>query len=483
MPALEAVTSRMPLSFPACSNRASFCLVVRRMVRQRFVDEPRRISPIPSPQSSEEAVGPPREKQQKGTEPMRRLLTLLISCLFGFGATELRAAEPFFMRLGFLDGGNLSANNTMSADGTVVVGAAASSNGSQAFRWSLDTGMENLYDLIGQPTGSIATGVSADGSVIVGGTNNLGAFYLSGNTLTLFAPRNVRGISGDGSVIAGAVQTSQTVPAMFDASNNFAATQLGLLPGHITGGAVAVSQDGNVIVGSTSVGTEASLAAFRWTKTEGISSLNAGTASTAVAASLDGSVIVGQRAHPNGTEAFRWENGVTVGLGDLDGGSFFSRAADVSDDGSIVVGLAITDLGGEGFIWDEANGMRNLQQVLETDFGLEGSLQGWTLRSANAISADGLTITGEGINPDGNQEAWIATLDAPTTTAEKRRDNRRPQRCLPHLCQPQRCRPSRCRPQRCQPQWCGVRQHGFHIRRPFQREGAGDGFSPSPQCD
>ena len=36
---------------------------------------------------------------------------------------------------------------------------------------------------------------------------------------------------------------------------------------------------------------------------------------------------------------------------------------------------------------------------------------GWTLLEASGVSADGRTIVGTGINPDGNREAWMVTLD------------------------------------------------------------------------
>ena len=51
------------------------------------------------------------------------------------------------------------------------------------------------------------------------------------------------------------------------------------------------------------------------------------------------------------------------------------------------------------FIWDTLNGMRNLKYLFENEYGLD--LTDWHLRSASAISADGLTIAGTGINPDG----------------------------------------------------------------------------------
>ena len=102
-----------------------------------------------------------------------------------------------------------------------------------------------------------------------------------------------------------------------------------------------------------------------------------------------------------------------TGLGDLSGGEFKSKAWNVSADGSIVVGYSESALGYEAFVWDTDNGMRNLKDVLEGDYGLD--LTGWTLREAWDISADGLTIVGYGINPDGNTEAWAATIPEPAT--------------------------------------------------------------------
>ena len=61
----------------------------------------------------------------------------------------------------------------------------------------------------------------------------------------------------------------------------------------------------------------------------------------------------------------------------------------------------------EAFIWDQANGMRELDEVL-TALGLD--LTDWTLAEARGISSDGLTIVGFGINPDGDTEAWMATI-------------------------------------------------------------------------
>jgi len=102
-----------------------------------------------------------------------------------------------------------------------------------------------------------------------------------------------------------------------------------------------------------------------------------------------------------------------MGLGDFAGGATLSQAFGTSADGSVVVGRGMSALGNEAFIWDSANGMRELDQVLANELGLD--LTGWTLTSAAGISADGLTIAGYGTNPSGNTEAWIAVIPEPSS--------------------------------------------------------------------
>jgi hypothetical protein len=73
-----------------------------------------------------------------------------------------------------------------------------------------------------------------------------------------------------------------------------------------------------------------------------------------------------------------------------------------------VVGKGSGESGGAAFIWTKRDGLRDLNQVLEQDYGVD--LTDWMLRTAWSISDDGLTIVGTGDNPDGFIEAWIVRL-------------------------------------------------------------------------
>ena len=138
--------------------------------------------------------------------------------------------------------------------------------------------------------------------------------------------------------------------------------------------------------------------------------------SQAIDVSADGSIIVGQSSGASGTEAYRWTSGTgMVGIGDLAGGGFGSQANGISADGTIIVGRGTEAGGDRAFLWTQSLGMTNLKDFLIGN-GATG-LAGWTLLEARGISADGTAIVGVGFNPDGNIEAWLATVPEPSTLA------------------------------------------------------------------
>ncbi len=99
--------------------------------------------------------------------------------------------------LGYVAGGGFfSKSNAVNSDGSVVVGVSKSTSSNEAFRWTQETGMQSLtqwleksgYTLSGWSDTS-ATGVSDDGSVVVG-------YGISSNGYEAFIARGKSGLLG-----------------------------------------------------------------------------------------------------------------------------------------------------------------------------------------------------------------------------------------------------------------------------------------------
>lgn len=101
------------------------------------------------------------------------LFTTSIAIASIFAASHVSAA--FFQGLGHLPSTSsfpVSQAHAVSADGSVVVGYSSSGNGGfEAFRWTLQDGLQGLGDFPGGLRDSRAWDLSADGEVIVGAGN------------------------------------------------------------------------------------------------------------------------------------------------------------------------------------------------------------------------------------------------------------------------------------------------------------------------
>jgi len=140
--------------------------------------------------------------------------------------------------------------------------------------------------------------------------------------------------------------------------------------------------------------------------------LPGGNVSEARGVNADGTVVVGfgTAAGISSGEAFRWtQAGGMAGLGFLPGGSY-SEANGVNADGTVVVGSSSASGTGPAFRWTQAGGMQSVQALLAAK-GV--STTGWTLTSAQGVSADGQVIVGYGVDPSGRTQAWIARLGTP----------------------------------------------------------------------
>lgn len=367
---------------------------------------------------------------------------------------RLLATAPFFYGLGDLPGGPIgSAAKGISGDGQTIVGYSWGGPGSddvEAVRWTLGTsGAPSMEPLgfLSNATVSSGRAASADGSIIVGHSKD-GASesfrWIDGTNPTMVAIPDLPGdngsghgvamdVSNDGTVIAGRTRSSDGLEAYVwrqDENDLHAPGQtigLGDLPGGAFDSvALAISGDGSTAVG-WGTNSENRMQAFRWEESESVMVAlpDSGIESSAWDVSLDGSVVVGgdrlsedvlrgkKVIAPATNEAYRWTEAGMVYLGDLEGGRHWSSAAAVSADGSVVAGSSETSIGQEAFVWDQVNGMRNLKDTLITDFGLGDDLAGWQLELVWDVTPDGLTFVGEGFNPNGDREAFIARITPP----------------------------------------------------------------------
>lgn len=220
----------------------------------------------------------------------------------------------------------------------------------------------------------------------------------------------------------------------------------------------AISADGKTIVGTVDGH------AFHWNETTGFQTLEPlypflTDGSTATGVSPDGNHVTGTIGLFFGPDAYRWDvaeatiealHGSNINQSPLS----FADGFDITDD-DLVVGIIVVDAPIYYGVWGGAeelplqrgaliavstNGTAvgysedisgpleavislsagasfvSLKNLLVNDYGL--NLAGWTLNFAVDVSEDGRTIVGSGTNPDGNPEAWVVTFsESPATPA------------------------------------------------------------------
>lgn len=334
-------------------------------------------------------------------------------------------SPPCFQGLGDLPGGGPHCEVAgISKDGGTVVGMSSSANGSEAFRWTVATGLQGLGDAPGGAFISFAVAASFDGSVIVGRcrTSNINideAFrWTSGEGIVPLGdlPGGIIHsaawcVSSNGAVIAGNGQTANGTEA-FRWTSATGMVGLGDLGGGIhDSNALGISQDGSILFGfgTSTEGREA----FRWTQSTGMVGLGDFPGgefhSTMANCTADGLMAVGDARIGGFSQAFRWtpQSGMVL-MGDIPGGLELSVPIDMSPFGELTVGAGFGPQSFEAVIWDSANNIQRVAQKIQDAGAFIPA--GWTLTKAVgvALNSNVVTIVGNGINPQGNTEGWIA---------------------------------------------------------------------------
>ena len=345
-------------------------------------------------------------------------------------------AQPSFTGIGTLDGVGSSLVEYVSSDGAVVVGKSnvTAWYPYEVVSWSRKDGMVSLTPGVysSDPGGSNGTGSVLAGNYIHAQQRTTEAFWWTpdrGAVAMGDLPGGdffsaVRGVSARGDILVGYSSSERSTEGHVEGfiwTEETGMVDLGDLPDYaIDSGARCVSVDGRVIAGGMvfDQGNEA----IRWTEEDGMVRLGdfpgGNHSSGSVAISADGSVIVGNGFDADGQRAFRWteETGM-VALPKVHPNQFVQRAYGASWDGNVIVGEAAASGGGGAgpFYWTAKDGIRWLADV----FDEHGVIvpDGWVELVPRAVSADGRTIVGYGVNPQGNTEGFVAYL-GPTCRAD-----------------------------------------------------------------
>jgi probable HAF family extracellular repeat protein len=254
-------------------------------------------------------------------------------------------------------------------DASVVVGFSRETlSRYRAFRWTEASGFVNLGILPGGDADSRsgASGVSADGSVVVGYSGGEAFRWTLGSGMVQLALPSGR-------------------------------------PSNSSANAIAVSDDGAIIAGHLNLSSSPNV--LRWTATGEVEWIEPSRNVWVTEMSADGEVIVGWGEG----EAFRWTRlaGI-VSLG-RPNGCAFTEANAVSGDGRIVAVECSDGMGvWQQYLWDVDSGFRRTGDVLES-IGAHVADAGYV--GASALSFDGSTMLGYSSSANAHRP-WIARFPA-----------------------------------------------------------------------
>ena len=339
---------------------------------------------------------------------------LLVTTLTATLTLAAAVQTPSFQGLGQMPGATFGTYASgISGDGSTIMGygwvcAAGQSkcNSSDtvlAYRWTV----AGKYQILGSRGNSDFFGagaVSYDGSVIAGEhalPNTFEAFRWTAAHGMMQIPINIASaITADGMMVAGGDNWWKT---------SGQAGIFGPFPGEqdqtqafgLSGTGQAPVAVGAAIKGSDANG--ATFHAFQWTPAGDLQDLGltTGAESMATAISANSLVIVGEARDASGFwRAFRWT--ASTGMQDIGSlGGPESAAFAANADGTVIVGTSLTT-GSTGsshcFVWTAKTGMQDLKILLQAA-GVHTADKWVALVELDGVSADGTVMVGYGQSP------------------------------------------------------------------------------------
>jgi uncharacterized membrane protein len=354
--------------------------------------------------------------------PMRRRFTLF----FAVACASAAFAGNAFYALGVADAESESLGWAVSADGSTIVGF----DSGQPFFWSRTDGKIFIESTDLDLTSAV--GVSADGSVIVGnaatGTGQRAWRWVRGQEIELlplplgYLRTRASGVSADGMSVAGTATNPGSAQARAFRWSPDESTRL-LTPDNYSE-AYAISAGGDAIAGGF-------FPPFVWREDTGFIPLARPEEAEIVyayAISGDGSIQAGEAASANDpTFAIEWRDGDYTLLDHLPEATY-SAVYTANGDGSVLAGRS--SVGGltglNAAVWDAQRRVIDPNAYLDS-LGIDRG--GLHLTFIRGISHDGRVLAGWGERDIGDgetrREAWVATLELPMScAADMNRDQR-----------------------------------------------------------
>lgn len=356
---------------------------------------------------------------------MRKTSGILLAVIVAGGA------ESQFTPLGFAAGdGTYSHATSVSDDGSRVGGMSAGPKGLEPLIWD-GLSPQALALPTGFTAGAYINDISGDGqhavAISLAPEGFRGVYWDASGTPTVMPTPTGPGamsaivtINYDGSAMGGFNNQTFFPELTGDAWSSNAGTQTnhGDIPGGVNDASlIGVTNDGSTFVGYGNDGirrpVKLTQSGFEVLPTV------AGGSGVGIANNIgvDGGTIVGELELGGVMVPAYWDASGTPHTIEVPAGQTNGLAAATSADGSIIIGSWNTGIPDEfnstAFIWDATNGARSLIDALENEYGYD--LSGWSLHFATDITPDGRTIVGQGINPDGNLEAFKVVIPAPSS--------------------------------------------------------------------